>query len=164
MPELRLSEIFNRWSSMLGIQARMRYCRGIMARPVTKRPSRRPMIEPRVKLWLELDGERAFCPGVCRILEEVERTGSIKDAAAAMDRSYRFVWGKLKEVERAIGCSLVETRVGGSQEQRSVLSETGQLLVREFNALRRRLFDVMDNEFAPRLQDALRVAGKSAGR
>lgn len=132
-----------------------------MTRASRKRPARRPTIEPRVKLWLELDGARAFCPGVCRILEEVERTGSIKDAAAAIDRSYRFVWGKLKEVERAIGRPLVETRVGGSLEQRSVLSETGRMLVREFTALRRRLFDVMDHEFAPRLQNALREAEKS---
>lgn len=135
-----------------------------MPRAARKCPSRRPTIEPRVKLWLELDGQRAFCPGVCRILEEVERTGSIKDAALAIDRSYRFVWGQLKEVERAIGCALVETRVGGSLQQRSVLSETGQMLVREFTALRRRLFDVMDNEFAPRLQDALRASEKSTAR
>jgi molybdate transport system regulatory protein len=126
-----------------------------MPRSAKARRSRPLKIQPRVKLWLELDGERAFCPGVCRILEEVERTGSIKEAAAAIDRSYRFVWGKLKEIERAIDCSLVETRVGGSQEQRSVLTDTGRALVQEFTALRRRLFDVMDREYAPRLQAAL---------
>lgn len=112
-------------------------------------------IRPRVKFWFELDGERAFCPGVCRILREVEHTGSIKDAALAIGRSYRFVWGKIKQVERAIGAPLVETRVGGSQEQRSVLTPLGQLLLREFEGLRQQLFDIIDGEFAPRLQNAV---------
>ncbi len=115
-------------------------------------------IRPRVKLWFELDGDRAFCPGVCRILEEVERTGSIKEAAVAIDRSYRFVWGKIKQVEKALGLQLVETRVGGSQEQRSALTETGRVLVREFLELRQRLFKIVDEEFAPRLRQAVAKA------
>lgn len=123
---------------------------------VARKTQKRLSIRPRVKLWFELDGERAFCPGVCRILKEVERTGSIKDAAAAIGRSYRFVWAKIKQVEGALGRPLVRTRVGGSQDQRSVLTATGRLLMQEFEALRQRLFDLVDGEFAPRLQNALR--------
>ena len=115
----------------------------------------RPMIRPRVKFWLEINGERAFCPGVCQILQEIERTGSIKDAAAAIGRSYRFVWGKLKSVEAALGQPLVETRVGGSQEKRSVLTEDGRSLMEEFIQLRQELFDLMDNQFATRIARSL---------
>lgn len=113
-----------------------------------------PRIRPRVKFWLEIDGERAFCPGVCRILQQVEQTGSIKGAAAAIARSYRFVWGKLKDVEKALGAPLVEARVGGKQEHRSVLTPLGRQLVRDFEALRQELFEIMDQNFAPRLQRA----------
>jgi len=127
---------------------------------VVRQKKRHLSIRPRVKFWLELDGERAFCPGVWRIMQEIERTGSIKDAAQAMGRSYRFVWGKIKQVERALGAPLVETRVGGSQMQRSVLTPLGRLLTREFDALRQRLFDAVDREYAPRLQAAVdRVRG-----
>jgi len=113
-------------------------------------------IRPRVKLWLELEGGRAFCPGVCRILKEVEQTGSIKDAALTIGRSYRFVWGKLKQVERALGEPLVEARVGGKHDQRSVLTPLGELLVREFESLRQQLFDLVDDEFAPKLRNAVK--------
>ena len=135
-----------------------------MKRGAVKSAVKRQTIQPRVKLWLELDGERAFCPGVSRILQEVERTGSMKDAAAALGKSYRFVWGKVKEVEKALGCTLIETRVGGQQDQRSSLTPTGRLLMQEFIALRERLFDVMDREFAPRLQAALEAAKVTDGR
>lgn len=112
-------------------------------------------VRPRVKMWIDLDGERGFCPGVCQILRAVERTGSIKDAAQSIDRSYRFVWGKIKSVEKALGYALVETRVGGSQEQRSVLTQAGQLLVEEFESLRRRLFKFVDQELATSLQQTM---------
>lgn len=123
-------------------------------RTLSKATGLPPVIRPRVKFWLEIDGERAFCPGVCRILQQVEQTGSIKDAAIAIERSYRFVWGKLKDVERALGVPLVETRVGGKQAQRSVLTPLGSQLVREFEALRKELFHIMDEDFAPRLRQA----------
>ena len=103
----------------------------------------------------ELEGERAFCPGVCGILRAVESTGSIKEAAASIGRSYRFVWGKIKQVEQALGCPLVETRVGGVLAQRSALTPAGEVLVSQFETLRRELFDFVDNKFAPRLQAAL---------
>jgi molybdate transport system regulatory protein len=103
-------------------------------------------------VWFELEGKRAFCSGVCQILRAVETTGSIKDAAASIGRSYRFAWGKIKHVEQALGRSLVETRVGGSQQKRSVLTVAGQHLVVEFETLRQRVFQLIDDEFARSLQ------------
>ncbi len=105
-------------------------------------------IAPRVKLWFELDGRRVFCAGICQILQAVEQTGSIKEAAATMGRSYRFVWGRLKEAEVTFGQQLVETRVGGELAQRSVLTSAGRRLVENYQQLRQKLFDVADAEFA----------------
>ncbi|MGQ0633398.1 MAG: winged helix-turn-helix domain-containing protein [Planctomycetaceae bacterium] len=105
-------------------------------------------VAPRVKLWLELDGQRVFCPGMCQILQAVDETGSIKEAAAAVERSYRFIWGRLKEAERALGKPLVETRVGGELAQRSSLTPLGRELLSAFVSLRRRIFELVDDEFA----------------
>src|SRR5262249_28486745 len=41
--------------------------------------SRTTKIRPRVKLWFEINGKLVFSPGVCQILQEIDRTGSIKD-------------------------------------------------------------------------------------
>ena len=121
----------------------------------SSKEGKKPNIRPRVKLWFEIDGERAFCPGVCQILQEIERTGSIKDASAAVDRSYRFVWGKLKTVELALGQPLVETRVGGGQEKRSVLTDTGRALMEEFILLRKELFALVDGKINSRFATAV---------
>lgn len=105
-------------------------------------------IGPRIKLWFELDGRRVFCAGICQILQAVEQTGSIKEAATTIGRSYRFVWGRLKEAETTFGQQLVETRVGGELAQRSTLTPAGCRLVQNYQRLRQKLFEVADAEFA----------------
>lgn len=113
--------------------------------------SRRALnIRPRVKLWLEVDGQCVFCAGLCQILKAVDERGSIKDAAAQVGRSYRFVWGRIKEAEQSLGRPLVETRVGGNRDQRSSLTDAGRRLLTGFLTLRERLFDVVDHEGADR--------------
>jgi molybdate transport repressor ModE-like protein len=44
----------------------------------------------------------------CRV-----RAGSFKQAASDLGKSYRYIWGRIKEAERVLGQQLVETRVGG---------------------------------------------------
>ena len=51
-------------------------------------------VRPRVKVWLEADGESVLCRGLCDMLRAVEQTGSIKKGAEQVGRSYRFVWSR----------------------------------------------------------------------
>ena len=104
-------------------------------------------LTPRVKVWLELGGRYAFGLGVCEILQAVERTGSIKHAAAAVGKSYRYVWGRIKKAERTLGFRLVETQVGGKDVQRSELTAGARRLVDEFASARKRLLRLLDQEF-----------------
>lgn len=109
--------------------------------------SRRPRIEPRLKVWLELDGQYVFGHGLSRILHAVQAAGSMKQAAEQLGKSYRHVWSRIKEAETALGAPLVETRVGGSGSQRSVLTTHAERLLADFKALRSRLRAVMEGEF-----------------
>ena len=107
-------------------------------------------IQPRVKVWLERDDEYIFGWGLCEILQNVQAAGSIKEAAARLGKSYRYVWGRVKEGEETLGQSLVETRVGGVVEQRADLTPLATELVTEFAEFRRRLHAVVEQEFAER--------------
>src|SRR5688572_5121742 len=99
---------------------------------------------PRVKVWLERDGEYIFGWGICEMLQAVDETGSIKDAATRVGKSYRYVWGRIKRIEQRLGESLVETRVGGEGENRSHLTPQAKSWVDEFVALRRRMVEVVE--------------------
>jgi molybdate transport system regulatory protein len=115
----------------------------------TQRPRRKPSaLVPRVKVWLELEGRYAFGLGMSEILQAVERAGSIKHAAAALGKSYRHVWGRLREAEKALGRPLVEAQVGGRGSQRSALTAEGRQLVAAFRAFRERMLRAVQEEFA----------------
>jgi molybdate transport system regulatory protein len=101
-------------------------------------------VRPRVKLWLEFEGEHVFCSGLCQILEAVRKTGSIKEAATEVGKSYRFVWDKIKSAERKLGQTLVAAQVGGAGIRRSTLTPLADDLVGKFLALRKELHAVMD--------------------
>jgi molybdate transport system regulatory protein len=97
---------------------------------------------------LELDGEYTFGWGICEILQAVEATGSIKSAARSLGKSYRYVWGRIKDAERTLGQPLVVAQVGGCGRDRSSLTEFAKQSVDGFLKLRGRLLEILDQEFA----------------
>lgn len=107
-------------------------------------------VKPRVKVWLELQGEYVFGHGLSRMLDAVRETGSIKEAAKSLGKSYRYVWGRIKQAEESIGESLVETQVGGAGAHRSDLTPRAQELLDAFYALRERMTEVLEEEFSAR--------------
>jgi molybdate transport system regulatory protein len=111
--------------------------------------TRRLALTPRVKVWLETRGSYAFGLGISDILSAVGRTGSIKHAAADLGKSYRYVWARIKEAEKALGRRLVATQIGGGPAtRRSVLTPEARRLVTGFTTLRQRMLDIVRTEFA----------------
>ena len=56
-------------------------------------------LSPRVKVWLEVDGQYVFGFGLSEILKAVGQAGSIKAGAESLGKSYRYVWGRIKKAE-----------------------------------------------------------------
>ena len=115
-----------------------------------RNPAQRNPLKPRVKVWLEIDGQYVFGFGLSEILKAVRTTGSIKAGAERLQKSYRYVWGRIKKAEETLGQSLVETRVGGQGASRSSLTDLAARLVDDYEALRGRLFEIVDQEFSSR--------------
>ena len=107
-------------------------------------------LTPRLKIWFESDGEYAFGFGLCEILEAVQQTGNIKDAAALIEKSYRHVWGRIKDAEKILGQSLVQTRVGGKLDHRSELTPAATEMLNGFLALREAMKTSLQKEFSRR--------------
>ncbi len=105
-------------------------------------------LTPRVKVWLETEGRYVFGFGLSEMLRAVERAGSIKHAADRLGKSYRYVWGRIKEAEAALSRPLVETQVGGKGRQRSFLTPAARRLVRHFMTMRDRIIRLAEREFA----------------
>ena len=115
--------------------------------PTRSRQNTRSVV-PRAKVWLERDGEYVFGAGISRILQAVEQAGSIKGAATIVGKSYRHVWSRIKEAESNLGSTLVETRVGGSGDHRSELTQEARDLIRRFDELRSRVLVQLESLYA----------------
>lgn len=122
--------------------------------PIIRRPPRtaRRTVAPRVKVWLEKEGTYVFGFGISEILAAVDETGSIKQAARSVGKSYRYVWSRVKEAERAFGRRLIDTRVGGAGTRRSALTAEARDLVAGFTALRRNVKRFVAAEFRRRFR------------
>ena len=109
-----------------------------------------PRLRPRIKVWLQSENGFGFGSRFVAILEAVDRTGSIKHAAAELGWSYRHVWSRIKRAEEALGCALVTTKLGGQGKDRSELTPDARGVVSRFHELRTRLLDLAsrDADFA----------------
>jgi molybdate transport system regulatory protein len=105
-------------------------------------------MKPRSKLWIEQDGRIVLSDYRVRLLQLVDETGSLSEAAARMDLSYRRAWGKLREIEQNLGIKLVESAVGGAGGGGSRLTADGRRLVEMFGRFRDRAEQDMQASFA----------------
>jgi molybdate transport system regulatory protein len=64
-------------------------------------------------IWLEIDGQVVISAWRVRLLEAIQQTGSISQAAKVMNIPYRRAWQKIQESEERLGIKLVETQTGG---------------------------------------------------
>jgi molybdate transport system regulatory protein len=88
------------------------------------------------KIWIEDEnGGLIFGSGRLRMLDAIERLGSILAAAKELNMSYRAVWGKIKATEERLGRTLLARQVGGAQGGGSELTPLGKELVERFRKL-----------------------------
>jgi molybdate transport system regulatory protein len=107
------------------------------------------------KVWLEIDGKPLLGEGGAEILEEIDRSGSISEAARSLGMSYYFVWSYLKRMEERLGKTIIETYKGGKEGGGAWLTETGRRLLDEYKRLRDRIEALLSEAELPTLNPRL---------
>lgn len=79
----------------------------------------------------------ALGPGKIRLLELIERHGSITAAAKAMGISYRRAWLLVEGMKQAFRDPVVATQHGGAQGGGSGLTPIGREIVQRYRAIER---------------------------
>ena len=65
-------------------------------------------------------------PGKARLLEQLQKTGSIAEAAERMGMSYMRAWKLIKTMERCFKQPLVEVKRGGAKGGGAELTKAGK--------------------------------------
>jgi molybdate transport system regulatory protein len=96
------------------------------------------MLAVMARLSVRIDFEpsgSALGPGMAELLERVGRLGSIRQAAASMDMSYRKAWLLLKGMQQTFGGAVVVTETGGAAGGGAQLTELGHRLIKSYRAI-----------------------------
>lgn len=105
----------------------------------------------RSKIWIEdAEGAVVFGLGRYRILDAVERCGSLNAAAKELKMSYRAAWGRIKATEARIGRPIVVREGKGSR-----LTAHAQLLMKQFRRLHALVESESDEVFAQLMEAPL---------
>lgn len=81
-------------------------------------------------------GEKFFGEGPCRLLKAVEKTGSLRAAAASMEMAYTKALKLMKNAEAALGFPLTMRTAGGKDGGGSTLTPEGKEWLNRYEAYR----------------------------
>jgi len=102
----------------------------------------------RSKIWIEDDsGKVIFGLGRLKILDSIDRHGSIHAAAKDLKMGYRAVWGRLRATEERLGKKLLIKSVGGASGGGSKLTPLAKDLVEQFRILHQKIVKESDELF-----------------
>lgn len=99
-------------------------------------------------LWLEGNGTRFFGPGPVELLQLIEETGSINQAAKKMGMSYKKAWEIVNRLNEKVGSPMVITATGGEKGGGSTISEEAKVMIEWYLSLREKFRKFMENETA----------------
>ncbi|HZY80061.1 MAG TPA: winged helix-turn-helix domain-containing protein [Cyclobacteriaceae bacterium] len=71
--------------------------------------------ELRIRLFIDVDGEKFFGPGRVELLQHVDETGSIAKAAKAMGMSYKKAWAMVVDLNAKGQKPYVVSHKGGQK-------------------------------------------------
>lgn len=93
-------------------------------------------MQVKIKVWLEKDGRSVMGGGRHALLKAIDETGSLREACAQLDISYRHAWGHIKKLEQSAGFAFVDSKVGGRGGGASALTPQAREFLKQYENLR----------------------------
>ena len=117
---------------------------------------------PTLSVRIDLNTEGRIGPGKIRLLENIQRCGSISAAGRAMDMSYKRAWDLVDEINRLCRQAAVERQIGGKNGGGAVLTPFGTSLVARYRKIERDAANAARKDLQA-LQTDIGRPGKRAG-
>jgi molybdate transport system regulatory protein len=104
-------------------------------------------MQPKVKVWVTFGEQLKFGDGRARLLELIERRGSLRKAADELAMSYRNAWGYLRELEDGAGFKFVERVPGGGPRSGMRLTRPAKQFLTRYRTFRKKVDDATQRHF-----------------
>ena len=99
-----------------------------------------------VRLWIEETEGPFLGIGKIWLLENIEKTGSITNAAKEMKMAYRQAWQLVKEMNERSELPLVEKVLGGKNGGGARLTDSGKNAIKTFYDIEKRIKNFAQKE------------------
>lgn len=114
----------------------------------------------KVRIYLEDNKKNSFMGvGVLWLLQGIEKTGSIRQAASDMNMSYTKAHQILKNLEETIGQTVLERHRGGNNRSGAELSPFGKKFLQKYIFFNDHIEEYASAEFINFLKD-MEIDGK----
>jgi molybdate transport system regulatory protein len=90
---------------------------------------------PGITLRIDFDKDRAIGPGKIKLLELIDRYGSIAEAGRLMGMSYRRAWLLVNNLNRCFRMPVVASQTGGQHGGGASLTDFGHAVVQHYRAV-----------------------------
>jgi molybdate transport system regulatory protein len=99
--------------------------------------------EIRIRCWIDVDGDKFFGPGPAELLQLVQETGSIANAAKSMGMSYKKAWAIITNINSKSPKPLVISHKGGKNRGGAEVTEAGKKVLAAYTKLFKKLDTVI---------------------
>ncbi|RXK00274.1 molybdenum transporter [Arcobacter sp. CECT 8986] len=102
----------------------------------------------KVKIWIEDDEQNLiFGSGKTEVLENIDRTGSIAEAAKEVGMNYKKAWSHIKVLEKFIEEDLVMTFKGRGENSGTSLTPKAREVIQTYKILEHDIKKYAENRF-----------------
>jgi molybdate transport system regulatory protein len=105
-------------------------------------------MKPKLRVWVTFGDDLKFGDGRARLLELIEKHGSLRKAAQELEMSYRNAWGYLRALEDAAGFKVVQRVPGGGPGRGMRLTRGGKRFLERYRKFRGGLDEAARRQFA----------------
>lgn len=106
------------------------------------------MRAPRIRLRIDFDEHTSLGPGKIALLEAIEATGSLSEAARSLAMSYRRAWLLVAEINESFAERATQSAVGGSGGGGMQVTPFGHGLISRYRAFERSVASLGAQRFA----------------
>ena len=103
-------------------------------------------LSPSFKVWLAKNHGYLLGEGGASLLKAIKKYGSITQAAIRTGISYRYAWGQIADIEKALGQPILRTITGGATGGGASLTEAAITLLRNYDRTRSYLASVLKDK------------------
>jgi len=95
------------------------------------------------KIWIKAGDEKVLGHGRVELLERIQKSGSIRQAALQMKMSYKQAWDLINHMNTHFPSPVVVSHRGGRGGGNAIVTESGVALIAQFHDLQTKLNDFL---------------------